>query len=133
MVTHKALVLTQEALATIAYRYAPLLSGLFDEVHQAFEALIAQLKFRIPGCTTDREDGKQPPALQSERDEIVLEFLQAFVVSVVDTGDNIEFDCRFAGQNPYCLRCILEAALNTPHPFVLLLKSVKTDCGRVHS
>ena len=58
MVTHKALVLTQEALATIAYRYAPLLSGLFDEVHQAFEALIAQLKFRIPGCTTDREDGK---------------------------------------------------------------------------
>jgi hypothetical protein len=66
MVTDLTLVLTEEALATVARHDPSLLAGLLDELHQTTETLIAELQVRILSRTSYREDGKQTPCLKSQ-------------------------------------------------------------------
>ena len=73
MVAHLTFIFPKEALAAVACHYAAFLSCLLDELHKTAEAFVADLQFRILGCTSYREHCKETPGLQSERYELFLE------------------------------------------------------------
>ena len=95
--------------------------------------LSVQLQLRIPGGTPDRKHGKKPPAFQAERYQVFLEFSESIIIPVVDACDHIEFDRRLGDKQLYGLLSRSERPGHTPHPFMVSLKAVETDCGRVYA
>ena len=131
VVAHLALILPQESFAAVARVDASLLARLPDELHQATETLVAELKLGILSRSSHRKDSEKTPALQAERNQVLLELWQGVVVSVIDTCHDIELDLRFVCKDPDGLGCISETAFHSTHPFMLRLEAVKTDGGRV--
>ena len=58
VVSHIALIRTQEALTTILNSYFALLAGIGDILHKFMKLLALKLQLRVCCCTACRKDGK---------------------------------------------------------------------------
>ena len=103
MVANLTFIFAKETLATIAGHYATFFSCLLDELHESTETLIAELKFGILSGTTNRENSKETPRLQSERNKIFLELRKRLVIAIVHASHYVKLDRRLICENTDCL------------------------------
>lgn len=94
VVSDTALIVPQEALASVVGFYLALLAGLFNEVEYSFEFIVGQLQLRILRSSSDGENRRDPPSPHTEVDQQLSDLRQLVEVAVVDAGQHIVFEVR---------------------------------------
>ena len=126
-VAHVALVVAEEAFATVVGTYAPLQPRGLDELEHAAELVVGEPHHRVLGRTSHREDAEQPPPAHALADEKLLDVGQVTVVAAVDAGDNVEHQPWRCHEHVDGLRHHGEAPFVAAHPVVVGFQAVQAD------
>ena len=129
-VAHFALVVAQEALATVVYADFSLCARSLDIIKHAPELFVCESHHGVLCSPAYRENGEEPPALDSLCDEETLDVVEVGIVATVDAGDDVEEESLLSREHVDGLAHHAEALFAAPHPVVVLLQSVEADGHR---
>lgn len=92
VVAYVSFVVAQETFASVTDADVSGLARAFDEVQHPPELFGRELQFGIVRRPSYGEHGEEPPAFQSDADEVLFQFFQVRVIVLVHAGHYIEHE-----------------------------------------
>ena len=117
--THLTFIIAKKTLTPIVSTDATFFTYLFNIIEHPTKLLICESHIRIESCATYWEDGKESPALDTLRNQELLDVIQLCVVAAIDTGDDVEDKTLCGDKHVYRLTHHLETLLVASHPVVI--------------
>ena len=133
MIPDVSFIIAQETFTSEVGLDPSLLPGGFDKIHQAADLFAGKQQFRIMCSTPHGKDREQPPLLEPQADEILLDLREVRIVPPVHTGDDIKGNGLGIKHHLDGGRSPLERTGNTPHPVVVRLQAVQADGHRTQA
>jgi len=127
MITHLALVLAEETVATIICPDLALQASVLDKLHHLYKLRVGKPQIGVVGGASRRKHRKQPPTTDSQRNQEVAELGQVFDGTLIDTGDDIPSEARALCHGLHGAQHVLITHGVAAHPVVVFFEAVEAD------